>query len=76
MTKGGSEFYTLTTTASPTHPLVRPPSLTLRSANSSGYSSTRKITGIGLFANLIELKIIISFTEVKNEIFFTFKEKI
>uniref|UniRef100_A0A0R3S4P9 Netrin receptor UNC5 n=1 Tax=Elaeophora elaphi TaxID=1147741 RepID=A0A0R3S4P9_9BILA len=45
MTKGGSEFYTLTTTASPTHPLVRPPSLTLRSANSSGYSSTRKITG-------------------------------
>ncbi|EJW84108.1 immunoglobulin I-set domain-containing protein [Wuchereria bancrofti] len=45
MTKGGSEFYTLTTTASPTHPFVRPPSLTLRSANSSGYSSTRKITG-------------------------------
>ncbi|KAL3982890.1 Immunoglobulin domain family protein [Acanthocheilonema viteae] len=45
ITKGGSEFYTLTTTASPTHPLVRPPSLTLRSANSSGYSSTRKITG-------------------------------
>ncbi|OZC09108.1 death domain protein [Onchocerca flexuosa] len=45
MPKGGSEFYTLTTTASPTHPLVRPPSLTLRSANSSGYSSTRKITG-------------------------------
>ncbi|EFO25968.1 immunoglobulin I-set domain-containing protein, partial [Loa loa] len=45
VTKGGSEFYTLTTTASPTHPLVRPPSLTLRSANSSGYSSTRKITG-------------------------------
>lgn len=44
--KGGSEFYTLTTTASPTHHLVLPPSLTLRSANSSGYSSTRKITGL------------------------------
>ncbi|VDM96427.1 unnamed protein product [Thelazia callipaeda] len=43
--KGSSEFYTLTTTASPAHHFIRPPSLTLGSANSSGYSSTRKITG-------------------------------
>ncbi|VDN20210.1 unnamed protein product [Gongylonema pulchrum] len=44
--KAASEFYTLTTTASPTHHhLILPPSLTLRSANSSGYSSSRKATG-------------------------------
>uniref|UniRef100_A0A0N5AE67 Netrin receptor UNC5 n=1 Tax=Syphacia muris TaxID=451379 RepID=A0A0N5AE67_9BILA len=43
----GSEFYTLTTTASPAHAVIRPPTFTLRSVRSanSGYSSTRQGAG-------------------------------
>lgn len=43
----GSEFYTLTTTASPPHPIVPLSSLTLRSIKSaqSGYSSSKKVAG-------------------------------
>lgn len=46
----GSEFYTLTTTASPAHAVIRPPTFTLRSVRSanSGYSSTRQ--GAGMFS--------------------------
>uniref|UniRef100_A0A914S6I3 ZU5 domain-containing protein n=1 Tax=Parascaris equorum TaxID=6256 RepID=A0A914S6I3_PAREQ len=43
----GSEFYTLTTTASPAHAVIHPSSFTMRSAKSthSGYSTTRRIAG-------------------------------
>uniref|UniRef100_F1KSM2 Netrin receptor UNC5 n=1 Tax=Ascaris suum TaxID=6253 RepID=F1KSM2_ASCSU len=43
----GSEFYTLTTTASPAHAIIHPSSFTMRSAKSthSGYSTTRRIAG-------------------------------